>query len=336
MKVLVTGGAGFIGSHLVERLLEQGHEVVCLDNFNDFYEPRIKRRNVQTAFTNPGYTLIDGDILERELLERVFLEGRFETVVHLAAYAGVRPSIESPELYQKVNIEGTINLLEQCRAHGVGRFVFASSSSVYGGRSQVPFRETDDVMRPISPYAATKVAGEALCFTYHHLFGIHTHALRFFTVYGPRQRPEMAIHLFARRILDGEPILLFGDGTAARDYTFVGDIVEGVARSVQTVEGYEVINLGGSRSTTLARLVELLEARLHRKAIIERGPDQAGDVPVTFAEIDKARRLLGYESRTDMEKGIDLFCSWLEKERGRASFPGDPSFRASKPPVPTG
>jgi UDP-glucuronate 4-epimerase len=317
MRVLVTGGAGFIGSHLVERLLEQDHEVVCFDNFNDFYDPRIKRRNVQAAFTNPRYTLVDGDILDMELLERVFREGGFDTVVHLAAYAGVRPSIESPQQYQKVNVEGTVNLLEQCRAHGVGRFVFASSSSVYGGRTQAPFCETDDVMRPISPYAATKVAGEALCFTYHHLFGIDIHALRFFTVYGPRQRPEMAIHLFARHILDGAPITLFGDGTAARDYTYVDDVVYAVARSAQTAKGYEVINIGGSRTTTLARLVELLEQRLGRKALIERRPDQAGDVPLTFASVDKARRLLGYEPRIGMEQGIDRFCAWLEAERGR-------------------
>lgn len=332
MKILVTGGAGFIGSHLVERLLVRRHEVVCLDSFNDFYDPRTKRKNVQAAMASSRYTLVDGDILNRELLERVFSEGGFETVVHLAAYAGVRPSIESPDLYQRVNIEGTINVLEQCRAYSVSRFVFASSSSVYGGRDQVPFRESDDVMKPISPYAATKVACEALCFTYHHLFGIDTHALRFFTVYGPRQRPEMAIHLFATRILDGEPISVFGDGRAARDYTYVDDIVSAVVASTETAQGYEVINVGGSRTTTLARLIELLEACLGRKAIIDRRPDQAGDVPITFADIDKAKELLGYQPSTGIEEGINRFCAWLQKERERPSFAGEPSFRPSKTP----
>jgi UDP-glucuronate 4-epimerase len=314
MRVLVTGGAGFIGSHLAERLLADGHEVVCLDSFNDFYDPDLKRRNIQKALASSGYTLVTGDILDKELLEKLFAD-EFDAVVHLAAYAGVRPSIERPGIYQRVNVEGTLNLLEQCRLKEVPRFIFASSSSVYGGRTEVPFRETDNVMRPISPYAATKVAGEALCHTYHQLFGLNVHALRFFTVYGPRQRPEMAIHLFASHILRGEPLPLFGDGRSARDYTYIDDIVDGVSASVRQCKGFEVINVGGSNTTSLDDLVEMLGVRLNTTPIIEREPEQAGDVPITFADVSRAKALLGYVPKVGIEKGIDLFCTWLERQK---------------------
>ena len=321
MKVLVTGGAGFIGSHLVERLLGLGHEVVCLDNFNDFYDPALKRRNIEKAFWSSRYTLVSGDILDKELLEKVFAD-KPDVVVHLAAWAGVRPSIEKPEIYQKVNIEGTMNLLEQCRKLGVYKFVFASSSSVYGGRLDVPFLETDNVMMPISPYAASKVAGEALCFTYHHLFGIHVHSLRFFTVYGPRQRPEMAIHLFARKMSEDEPIRAFGDGNSSRDYTYIDDIIDGVTASTLNCKGYEIINLGGSKTTTLDQLLRLIAKRLGKSPRITYADDQPGDVPITYADVTRAGRILGYAPKVGIEEGIDKFCTWFEEDMRRAEKEG--------------
>ncbi len=313
MRILVTGGAGFIGSNLAERLLSENNEVVCLDNFNNFYDPGLKRRNIEKAFWSSRYTLINGDILDEDLLDKVFSDP-FDVVVHLAAYAGVRPSIEWPEIYEKVNIRGTLNLLERCRRFDVKKFVFASSSSVYGGRKEVPFRETDDISRPISPYAASKVAGEALCYTYHHLFGISIHALRFFTVYGPRQRPEMAIHLFARRMLQNKPITMFGDGESSRDYTYVEDIVDGVVGSIHNCSGYQIINLGGSKTTSLNDLVASLSARLKVSPKVERTGDQPGDVPITFADVTHAKKLFGYEPKVDIKDGIDRFCTWLEED----------------------
>jgi UDP-glucuronate 4-epimerase len=319
MRILVTGGAGFIGSHLAERLLENDHEVVCLDNFNDFYDPELKRRNTEKALSYSHYTLTVGDILDKSLLNKLF-SNPFDAVVHLAAYAGVRPSIERPALYQRVNVEGTVNLLEQCRLKKVPKFIFASSSSVYGGRTTVPFKETDDVNKPISPYAATKVAGEALCHTYHHLFGMNVHALRFFTVYGPRQRPEMAIHLFASRILRGESIAVFGDGKSARDYTYVDDIVDGAAASVERCSGYEVINIGGSKTTALMDLVKMLSNRLDKHPVIKQLPDQPGDVPITYADVTKAKNLLGYSPTTDIVQGIEQFCAWLKEQPSDGAF----------------
>jgi UDP-glucuronate 4-epimerase len=328
MRVLVTGGAGFIGSHLAERLLKEGFEVVCLDNFNDFYDPGLKRRNIEKAFWSNRYTLISGDILDEDLLDKVFSEP-FDAVAHLAAYAGVRPSIERPEIYERVNVRGTLNLLERCRHTNVPKFVFASSSSVYGGRKDVPFRETDDISRPISPYAASKVAGEALCYTYHHLFGIQVHALRFFTVYGPRQRPEMAIHLFARSMLHGEPITLFGDGESSRDYTYIDDIIDGVTASIKTCKGYEIINLGGSRTTSLNELVSVISRRLNIAPEVEHTGDQPGDVPITFADVAYAAKLLGYAPKVDINDGIDRFCKWLLQEAKRHGEGTDSTSAAS-------
>jgi UDP-glucuronate 4-epimerase len=302
---------------VAERLLDAGHEVVCLDNFNDFYDPGLKRRNIEKAFWSNNYTLVSGDILDDIVLDKAF-QDPFDVVVHLAAYAGVRPSIERPAIYQQVNVAGTLNLLERCRRHEVKKLVFASSSSVYGGRKEVPFRETDPVLKPISPYAATKVAGEALCYTYHHLYDISVHALRFFTVYGPRQRPEMAIHLFGRSMLQGKPIQMFGNGQSSRDYTYIGDIVDGVVASIERCKGFEVINLGGSKATSLNSLVGLLSKRLGVEPTVERCPDQPGDVPKTFADVSRARQLLGYRPRTDIIKGIDRFCAWLENEQEKA------------------
>lgn len=314
MKILVTGGAGFIGSHLCERLLSRGHQVVCLDNFNDFYDPQIKRRNIQVALESPAYQLAEGDILDTAFLDGVF-DASLDAVVHLAAYAGVRPSIQNPSLYQKVNLEGTVNILDQCRKHNILKFVFASSSSVYGGRTEVPFRESDNIMKPISPYAATKAAGEAICHSYHHLFRIQMHLLRFFTVYGPRQRPEMAIHLFAQQMEDGKPVRLFGDGESSRDYTYIDDIIDGVTACTENCDGFEVLNLGGSRTTSLKRLVELISTEMGITPTIEWLPDQPGDVPITFADVSHARATIGYEPGVPIEEGVRRFCQWKKAQK---------------------
>jgi UDP-glucuronate 4-epimerase len=315
-NVLVTGGAGFIGSHLVGRLLSEGAwRVSVVDDFDDFYDPEVKRRNVAPHTGRDDFELHEADIRDRAALGEVFKATNFDCVVHLAARAGVRPSLVEPVLYAETNINGTLNLLELAREHGVRQFVFGSSSSVYGENEKVPFAEDDPVSEPISPYAATKAAGELLCHTYSHLFGLRCIALRFFTVYGARQRPDLAIHKFARLISAGKPIPVFGDGTTRRDYTFVDDIIAG-ARAAMDYEasGYEVINLGESRTVELRELIGLLERELGREAIIDRKPTQPGDVPQTFADISKARRLLGYDPRTPIEEGIRRFVEWFEKE----------------------
>ena len=311
-RILVTGGAGFIGSHLCQRLLSQGRQVLVLDNFNDFYDPAIKRLNVEPLRSNSAFTLQEGDIRDPEAVGRAFRTFRPEAVIHLAAMAGVRPSIEKPVLYCDVNIAGTAVLLEEAKDSNVGHFVFGSSSSVYGASDNLPFTEEDVLSRPVSPYAATKLAGEKLCYTFHHLYGISFSCLRFFTVYGPRQRPEMAIHMFARKILEGQPLTLFGDGSSRRDYTFVDDIVEGVVRSLDSPMGYEIFNLGESRTVPLDELISLLEENLGVKAVIERLPDQPGDVPATYADVSKARRLIGYDPRVPIEEGIRRFVNWLK------------------------
>ena len=313
-NVLVTGGAGFIGSHLVARLLaEGGWGVVVVDDFNDFYDPAVKRRNVAPHLGREGFRLREADIRDRAALEGVFGETPFDVIVHLAARAGVRPSLSEPVLYAETNINGTLNLLELARQHGTGRFVFGSSSSVYGENEKVPFAEDDPVARPISPYAATKAAGELLCHTYSHLFGLRCVALRFFTVYGARQRPDLAIHKFARLISAGKPIPVFGDGTTRRDYTYVDDIIAGVRASMD-YEGsaYEVFNLGESRTVSLSELIALIERELGQKAVIDRQPPQPGDVPQTFADVSKARRLIGYDPQTPIEEGIRRFVEWFK------------------------
>lgn len=316
MRILLTGAAGFIGSNLADRLLDSGHNVLGLDNFNDFYDPAIKRANLARALKHPRFELVEGDLLDAPLLERTFAVFSPERVVHLAAWAGVRPSIERPGLYQKVNVEGTTNLLERCRLDGVSRFVFASSSSVYGDRLAVPFRETDDVSEPISPYAATKRAGELLCYTWHHLFGLHTHCLRFFTVYGPRQRPEMAIHQFTRRIAQGQPVVLYGDGSTSRDYTYIDDILDGLVASIERVEGYRIYNLGESRTVELRRLVELIGEALGEQPRIEHRPTQPGDVTRTFADISRAAAELGYAPKVPIEVGVRRFVDWYRAQTG--------------------
>jgi len=316
-NLLITGGAGFIGSHLVERLLSTGVEhITVVDDFNDFYAPSIKRENISEVLTNPKYTLVEADIRDRSALEKAFIENKFDCIVHLAARAGVRPSLDEPELYAETNINGTLNLLELARQHGIKQFVFGSSSSVYGINAKVPFSEDDPIRQPISPYAATKGAGELLCHTYSHLYGIRCVCLRFFTVYGPRQRPDLAIHKFARLINDGKPIPVFGDGTSRRDYTYVDDIISGVTAAIEYDKSdYEVINLGESRTVELRELIALLEKELDSHAQVDRRPSQPGDVPQTFADIGKARHLLDYNPQTQIEEGIHKFVQWFRTSK---------------------
>jgi UDP-glucuronate 4-epimerase len=312
-SILVTGGAGFIGSHVVDRLLASSEWVVTVvDDFNDFYDPALKRANVAHHEANPAFRLVEADLVDERAMAGVFERERFDAIVHLAARAGVRPSLADPLLYQRVNVEATYRLLELARAHGVGRFVFGSSSSVYGVRSEVPFRETDPVAHPASPYAATKIAGEAACHAYAHLYSIGVVCLRFFTVYGPRQRPDLAIRKFATLMAEGRAVPMFGDGTTARDYTYVDDIVDGVVAALAyDASPYEVINLGDERPTTLAELVRLIAGALGVEPRVERLPEQPGDVPLTFASIDKARALLGYEPKVRIEEGLTRFVRWL-------------------------
>jgi UDP-glucuronate 4-epimerase len=314
LNFLVTGGAGFIGSHVCERLLAAGHAVWVLDDLNDFYDPSLKRRNLaEIQAQHKPFVFVQGDVADRPCVQRLLREVKFDQVIHLAARAGVRPSLEEPALYQRVNVEGTANILETARGSGVAKIILASSSSVYGVNSKVPFAESDPVFCPISPYAASKLGCEALGHVYHHVYGMNVAMLRFFTVYGPRQRPDLAIHTFARRIAAGQPIQMFGDGSSARDYTYISDIVDGIMACVDQTFGYEVLNLGGSKPTTLSRLVELLEMALGKKASIERKPNQPGDVPRTWADVSKSGRLLGYFPKVRIEEGIPLFVEWFRR-----------------------
>jgi UDP-glucuronate 4-epimerase len=319
-KILITGGAGFIGSHLVDRLLSEGEwRVSVVDDFNDFYDPAIKRANVSVHENNANLRLFETDIRDKRALENVFNEvfgGQgFQCIVHLAARAGVRPSLEQPLLYAETNIAGTLNLLELARAFGIKQFVFGSSSSVYGTNAKVPFSEDDPIRQPISPYAATKAAGELLGHTYSHLYNLRCLCLRFFTVYGPRQRPDLAIHKFARLISEGKPIPVFGDGSTRRDYTFIDDIIAGVRAAIDYAStDYEVVNLGESRTVELRELISLLEKELGATAQIDRQPLQPGDVPQTYADITKARRLLGYNPQTQIEEGLHRFVEWFRQE----------------------
>ncbi|MEN8148918.1 MAG: NAD-dependent epimerase/dehydratase family protein [Planctomycetota bacterium] len=307
-RIFLTGGAGFIGSHTAEALLARGDHVVTLDNLNGFYDPAIKRTNVEALSAHDGFTFVEGDIRDAAAVAEA-MDGA-DAVIHLAAMAGVRPSIEDPALYTDVNLGGTTLLLEAAVERGVGKFVFASSSSVYGERQDPPFSETDPVDHPISPYAATKKAGELLAHTFHALHGLPVACLRYFTVYGPRQRPEMAIHKFTRRILEGRPIPMFGDGSSARDYTFISDIVGGTVRALDGVSGYRVYNLGGSGVTTLARLIEVIAEAVGREAVIEKMPNQAGDVSLTSADVSRAKAELGYRPQVAIEEGVRRFVEW--------------------------
>src|SRR6266853_96904 len=316
-SILITGGAGFIGSHLVDRLLaEGGWRITVVDDFNAFYDPDIKRKTISARLANTNFKVVEADIRNQETLVQALRETNFDCFVHLAARAGVRPSLKEPRLYVETNINGTLNLLELARAHDVKQFVFGSSSSVYGLNSKVPFSEDDPIFNPISPYAATKAAGELLCHSYAHLYDMRIVCLRFFTVYGARQRPDLAIHKFAKLITEGRAIPVFGDGTTRRDYTYIDDISAGVRAAIDYEKSdYEVFNLGESRTVELNELIALLEKQLGRRALIERQPMQPGDVPQTFADVSKARRLLGYDPQTKIEDGLKRFVEWFLLER---------------------
>lgn len=319
--ILITGGAGFIGSHLSERLLKEGNKVLVIDNFNNYYDPAIKRNNVEevkkTCIKNSisldNYKVFEGDIRDNEFLKEVF-SNKIDSIMHLAAMAGVRPSIQDPALYYDVNITGTVNLLERCREAGIKQFVFSSSSSVYGNNEKVPFAESDRVDNPISPYAATKKSGELLCHTYHHLFDMNIACLRFFTVYGPRQRPDLAINKFTSLILEDKEIPFYGDGTTSRDYTFVEDIVTGIVASINYINTedkvFEIFNIGGDKTVSLIEMVETIEEVLGKKAKINRLPMQPGDVNRTCADITHSKKVLGYSPQTTFKEGIKKFIAW--------------------------
>lgn len=310
MTILVTGGAGFIGSNVTERLLRDGHQVVCLDSLDGYYDPAIKWANVQQSLDHPQYHFHEGDIRDTELINTLFRTYPFDAVIHLAARAGVRPSVQDPALYYDVNVNGTLTLLQAMQRSAVKKMVFASSSSVYGDSPQVPFRETDTADRPLSPYAASKRATELLCHTFHHLYGFDIFCLRFFTVYGPHQRPEMAISQFTDSILNGKPINVFGDGSTARDYTYVEDIVSGIIQSLENLNGFEVLNIGGSDPISLANLIRVIERAVGKEALINRLPMQPGDVQQTYADIQKATQLIGYQPTVRIEDGIQRFVTW--------------------------
>lgn len=307
----MTGGAGFIGSHVTEALLARGDAVVVLDNFDDYYDPSIKRANLSVASTYDTFHLVEGDIRDAAGLSRAFSAASYDAVIHLAARAGVRPSIAQPALYADVNVVGTAKVLEFTRQHKVPNFVYGSSSSVYGSTTPVPFRETAAADRPSSPYAATKRGGELLCHAHHQLSGADVTALRFFTVYGPRQRPEMAIHQFTRLLASGNEVPVFGDGSARRDFTYVEDIVSGVIAALDRHTGYAVYNLGTTATTALTDLIATIAAALGVPARIRYEPEQPGDVPITYADISRARDGLGYEPHTPLSEGVACFVSWF-------------------------
>ncbi len=310
MRILVTGGAGFIGSHLVEKLLSLGHDVAILDDFNDFYDPQIKRQNIAAVAKDVAIHHLD--LRDSGAVRNLFHREKFEAIAHLAARAGVRPSIQNPQLYYDTNVDGTLHLLDAARVTGVERFIFASSSSVYGNSKTVPFSEDRQLIQTLSPYGATKIAGEFLCSTYSHLYGMRVVALRYFTVYGPRQRPDLAIHQFTRRIHAGKPIDQFGDGTTRRDYTYIDDIIQGTIAALK-YDGpmFDIFNLGESETIQLRDLIAGIENALGEKAKINRLPEQPGDMPVTYADISKARKLLGYNPSTRLSDGLPRFIEWF-------------------------
>jgi UDP-glucuronate 4-epimerase len=313
--ILITGGAGFIGSHLCERLIKEGYKVVCLDNFNDFYNPRLKKDNIKELERNPNFSLVEGDILDNELLEKIFSENQISKVVHLAAIPGVRQSIRYPKNYIEVNIKGTVNLLEAAKKYEISSFIFGSSSTVYGQNSQVPFSEKEKELNPIAPYGTSKLAAEIFCQTYHELYKIPITILRYFAVYGSRQRPELAIHKFTRLIKQGKSIPRYGSGGSARDYTYIDDIIDGTISAIKTKFDFEIFNLGNSNPVKLKELIEGLSKKLDIKPKIEEMPDQLGDLPITYADISKSKKLLNWEPKISLEEGIKRFLSWhKEKE----------------------
>jgi UDP-glucuronate 4-epimerase len=313
MKVLVTGAAGFIGSHLCDKLLAEGRQVVGVDNFDDFYEPKAKWRNLESSLAQDNFGLIEADIRNASAMNDAVGQG-FDVIVHLAARAGVRPSIENPLLYADVNVSGTVVMLEAARRHNVKKFIFGSSSSVYGNNKKVPFSEKDNVDFPISPYAATKKACELICHTYHSLYGIDMTCLRYFTVYGPRQRPDLAIHKFARLIEQDKPIPVFGDGSMMRDFTYIDDIISGTNAAIEKCAGYNIYNLGESKPIKLSKLIEHIEHALGKKAKKEFLPKQPGDVERTYADISRARKELGYKPGANFKQGLAKFIRWLRED----------------------
>jgi UDP-glucuronate 4-epimerase len=317
--ILITGGAGFIGSHLTDRLIAAGRDVVVLDSFDPFYDPATKRRNLEGASASPSYRLVVGDIRDEAAVAAAFDAAPIDAVVHLAARAGVRPSIEDPALYTSVNVDGTVRVLEACRLRGVRRFVFGSSSSVYGNNPKVPFAEDDPVDHPISPYAATKRAGELLAHTYHHLFGMEISCLRFFTVFGPRQRPDLAIRKFAELMVAGREIPVFGDGTTGRDYTYIDDIVDGIVRALDRTTAFHIWNLGGTHPVLLNDLIARLSRGLGCTPRLRRLPLQPGDVERTWADVSRATRELAWSPATGFDQGLESFLAWFEAERTRAA-----------------
>ncbi len=313
--IIVTGGAGFIGSHIAERLLSDGHHVTVIDNFDSFYSRSQKEQNLIRCKTSPNFNLIELDILDAEGLENK-LTRSYDGIIHLAAKAGVRPSILNPVAYQQTNVSGTQNMLEFARKKNIKQFVFASSSSVYGINKNVPWSENDNLLFPISPYASTKISGELMGHVYSHLYNIRFIALRFFTVFGPRQRPDLAIHAFTKKMLNDEPIPFFGNGETRRDYTFVDDIVDGVISALHYDKTlYEIINLGNHHTVSLKEMVSTIETVTGRKAIIDQKPEQPGDVPQTYASIDKARRLLNYQPKTEFKEGVKRFFEWFSEQQ---------------------
>jgi UDP-glucuronate 4-epimerase len=317
MNILVTGGAGFIGSHLVDALLNGKHNVVIIDNFDSFYSKEIKLQNIKEALLSSDVTLVEGDIRSKNILDNVFKTHNIQLVIHLAAKAGVRPSIENINDYYDVNINGTLNLLECMKMNNVKDMIFASSSSIYGDNKKVPFSESDIVDTPISPYAATKKSGELLCHVYSHLYNFNITCLRFFTVYGPRQRPDLAIHKFTKLIYDNKPIPFFGNGTTARDYTFVSDIVQGIMQAIKNMGGYRIYNLGESKTIMLVDLVNLLAKLIKKEVMINHLPNQEGDVEVTYADISKSISELGYNPRVAMEEGLVSFIKWFNTKNNK-------------------
>ena len=324
-NILITGGAGFIGSNLCEELLTKGNKIIIIDNFNDYYDPKIKMSNIDEIkktmeinnIDNEHLKLFKGDIRDIDLLDSIADKEEIDLIVHLAAMAGVRPSIQNPKLYYDVNIMGTLNILEMCKKHDIKNIIFASSSSVYGNNKKVPFSVEDSVDHPISPYASTKKSGELLCHTYYHLYNINCICLRFFTVYGPRQRPDLAIHKFAKLITEGKEIPFYGDGSTSRDYTYISDIVDGIEKAISYISNnenvYEIFNLGGDKTVSLTEMVETIETSLGKKAIINRMPMQAGDVNRTCADITKSEEILGYRPKFSFKEGIDNFVKWFTK-----------------------
>lgn len=313
MKILVTGGAGFIGSHLCDQLLADGHQVVCLDNLSDYYSPKIKLNNISHNLDNPNFIFLVKNIQEKPKLEKIFQDYQIETVVHLAARAGVRASLEDPLDFKDTNISGTVNLLELSKIYNVKNFIFGSSSSVYGNNKKVPFSEDDQVEMPISPYATSKRACELYCYTYSYLCNLHITVLRFFSVFGPRNRPDMAHFLMTESIYNERPVKKFGDGATSRDYTYIDDIIEGIIASLKNIYKFEIINLGNSRTITLNHVIETLEKNIGKKAIINQLPEQPGDVERTWSDISKAKRLLNWEPKTSYEEGVKKLINWYKQ-----------------------